>query len=120
MPPANRKQLWLAISEFYLDTELQEQDYEWIYRVFKQSRLTLQELKAIDLYEVFPTLQANLLSVAGEWAGFDEKWLTEVCTANYNKRNSRIFRWKTRWKNKSLWWMRKDHWEKIARMYRCE
>lgn len=116
-PPPNRKEVWIAISEFYLDTELQETDYQWIYNVFKTSGLSLKTLKSIDMYEVFPTLQANLNSVAGEWAGFDEKWLVEVCTRNYRKRNNLIFRIVTRWRNRLSYWMRKDHWVKMEELY---
>lgn len=117
-PPPNRKEVWIAISEFYLDTELQETDYQWIYNVFKTSGLSLKTLKSIDMYEVFPTLQANLNSVAGEWAGFDEKWLVEVCTRNYRKRNNLIFRIVTRWRNRLSYWMRKDHWVKMEELYK--
>lgn len=116
-PPPNRKEVWIAISEFYLDTELQETDYQWIYNVFKTSGLSLKTLKSIDMYEVFPTLQANLNSVAGEWAGFDEKWLVEVCTRNYRKRNNLIFRIIIRWRNRLSYWMRKDHWVKMEELY---
>ncbi|ELR69601.1 hypothetical protein C900_04826 [Fulvivirga imtechensis AK7] len=116
-PPENRSQIWLAISEFYLDTELQDRDYEWIFSVFKASDLSLKELKRIDLYEVFPTLQANLLTVAGEWAGFDEKWLGEVCTSNWKKRNSIIFRWRVWWWSRLHYWMRKGHWKRMEEMF---
>ncbi|MDB2705549.1 hypothetical protein N9Y67_03295, partial [Pseudomonadota bacterium] len=36
---------------------------------------TIEELKFILNNEVAPAVSENLLSVAGEWAGFDEEWL---------------------------------------------
>ncbi|MGI4736757.1 MAG: DUF7079 family protein [Janthinobacterium lividum] len=72
---ARRKPVWLALSEFYLDTELQPADLQRIRAVFDQSGYSEQEIRQIDYDEVGPTLYANLLSVAGEWLGFDEATL---------------------------------------------
>jgi hypothetical protein len=109
----NRAEVWKSISEFYLDTELQEADYIRIARILKQSDYSIVELKDIDLYEVFPTLQSNLNSIAGEWAGFDADWLIEECKKNYNKRNDKVFRFITQLRNKINYWMRKHHWRKV-------
>lgn len=70
-----RKPLWTAFSEFWLDTELTEEDLTRIAQVAADSRYSVDELRDIYLYEVAPVVGANLLSVAGEWAGFDEEWL---------------------------------------------
>ena len=69
---ARRQPVWLALSEFYLDTELQPADFARIRAVFAQSGYSEQEIRQIDYEEVGPLLYPNLLSVAGEWAGFDE------------------------------------------------
>lgn len=111
-----RKEIWIAISSFYLDTELQESDYLSIARTFKESKLSIEKLKKIDVFEVFPTLQLNLKSVIGEWAGFDEEWLINVCTKNYKKRKNKIFRFITNIRNKRNYWMRKEHWEKVEKL----
>ncbi len=109
MPPsftiAERIPVWLALSEFYLDTELQEADFEHIATVIKRSPYTLAEAKQIDKYELFPVLQANLLSVAGVWDGFDEDWLIEAATKQAKRPTwakqiavtpfHRLFRWMT-------------------------
>lgn len=109
-----RKAVWEVISEFYLDTELQAHDYDYISKILIESNIELKELKAIDLYEVFPTLQNNLLSPAGEWAGFDTEWLSEECYKNHERRvRSRAFRSLTRLKNRVWYWMRASHWQEI-------
>jgi hypothetical protein len=69
---ARRKPVWLALSEFYLDTELQPADFRRIRAIFDQSGYSAQEIRQIDYEEVGPVLYGNLLSMAGEWAGFDE------------------------------------------------
>ncbi len=71
----SRKPVWTAFSEFWLDTELTDSDLQWIAAVAAASGYTVSELRDIYLYEVAPVVGANLLVVAGEWAGFDEKWL---------------------------------------------
>ena len=113
----SRLPIWLAISEFYLDTELEEGDYQWIYETLKTSGKSLKDLKEIDTYEVFPALQANLNNIAGEWGAFDEDWLTEVCTKNYYRRSKPSFRLFTWLRNKGAYWMRADHWKKIEKMF---
>ncbi len=108
-----RKTIWTAISEFYLDTELEEKDYESIARTLKESNLSIDELKEIDLYEVFPTLQINLMGIAGEWAGFNEDWLDSVCRRNYRRKDRFLFRLMVKSANSFFYWMRKEHWEKL-------
>ncbi|MFY0654680.1 MAG: hypothetical protein JXQ96_21785, partial [Cyclobacteriaceae bacterium] len=62
-----RKPVWLAISEFYLDTELETDDALRIRETFRNSGYSLSELKNIDFYEVKPIVGMNLWSTAGEW-----------------------------------------------------
>jgi len=72
---SRRKPLWLALSDLFLDTELQDHDHKYIVRIMKASGYSLQEIEQILMLEVFPVLLPNLRSVAGEWTGFNEKWL---------------------------------------------
>ena len=70
-----RKPIWMAFSEFWLDTELEDTDLQHIARTAAASGYSIAELRDIYLYEVAPVVSPNLLTVAGEWAGFDEQWL---------------------------------------------
>jgi len=81
----NRKPVWLALSKFYLDTELQEYDFESMAHVFSASPFSMAEIKQINKYEVFPLLYTNLLSTAGVWDGFDEEWLVMNLTKKLNE-----------------------------------
>lgn len=113
--------IWEAISNFYLDTELDDKDYNYISKKLSETEIEVEELKLIDLYEVFPTLQMNLLSPAGEWAGFEPKWLNQKCLINYKKRiSSKSFRVCTEIKNKLHFWMRKNHWKKIDKRMKSD
>ncbi|UUC44753.1 DUF7079 family protein [Flavobacterium cerinum] len=84
---SERKPIWIALSEFYLDTELEQKDFKRIALKMIESPFSLEEIKNINKYEVFPVLQANLSNIAGEWAGFDEKWLEESIVKSIEKRN---------------------------------
>jgi hypothetical protein len=74
---ASRQPVWLALSEFYLDTELQAADFIRVREVFDQSGYSELEIRQIDYDEVGPLLYPNLLSVAGEWITFEETALLE-------------------------------------------
>jgi len=70
-----RRPVWVALSEFFLDTEFQPGDLQRIAQVLADSGYSDEELEYIFRREVSPAVGANLLSVAGEWAGFDPEWL---------------------------------------------
>ena len=107
-----RKPLWLALSDLFLDTELQEYDLVFIARSMHESGYTLDEINDILMLEVFPVCIANLHSVAGEWIGFDETWVVDtILTA---KRPNRI----RRWMNNRNFWMIKNNWEKVLKRYK--
>jgi len=111
-----RKPIWIALSEFYLDVELQESDLSHIALMVFESPYSINKVKKINKYEVFPVLQPNLLSVAGAWAGFDEEWLINSITDSLTKRKAiktigieisyLLFKW-----------MCKEYWEKLDKAY---
>ena len=71
---ADRRPVWLALSDLYLDTEVQL-FREGNARTLAASPYGLDELDAILRDEVHPACEYNLCMVAGEWAGFDLDWL---------------------------------------------
>lgn len=75
----SRTPVWEALSEFWLDTELVDFQFDYIARVIAASPYSVEEVRAIHDYEVAPAVSANLMSVAGEWAGFDSEWLNAKC-----------------------------------------
>lgn len=78
-----RLPLWRAFSELFLDTELQEYTYKYIARTINESELSIEEAEKILWNEVYPVLEANLQSIAGNWSGWPDDWLLdnlEVCS----------------------------------------
>ena len=89
---ARRKPVWIALSEFYLDTELDENDIQRIAKILKYSGYSIEELKLINYVEVAPLVSSNLLNVTGEWAGFDEDWLvSEIINLKSKRKSKSIF-----------------------------
>lgn len=69
-----RVPIWRALSDLYLDTDV-SLFYSHIAETLAASPFSLDELRAILIEDVHPALYANLLIVAGEWAGFEDEWL---------------------------------------------
>ena len=87
---AARRAAWCAFSELYLDTDSHAQRLALV-RDLAATPFTLQELDQILWHEVHPVLRANLRSVAGEWAGFDQQWLAASITRHLQR--PRWLRW---------------------------
>ncbi|MCA0175458.1 MAG: hypothetical protein LCH73_04090 [Proteobacteria bacterium] len=71
---AARRPVWEALSDLFLDTDT-SLSRAWRVQQLAHSPYTIAELQAILVDEVYPICRANLLSVAGEWSGFDLAWL---------------------------------------------
>jgi hypothetical protein len=82
-----RKPVWIALSDLWLDTELTDEDLRRIADVMRRSGYEVEELREIYLFEVAPVVFPNLLSIAGEWAGFDEEWLVQEVTKQARRRS---------------------------------
>ena len=111
--------MWLALSELWLDTELERPDLERIARVMSDSGLSDAELREAYLLEVAPVVYLNLWSVAGEWAGFDEEWLCSAILRNRRERPRRI-RWKA-WfwpTRRAMTYATEGHWTELLRLVR--
>lgn len=99
-----RMPVWMALSEFFLDTTLDEKDIDRIANILAASPYSEQKIEEILHFEIYPVCKWNLFDIAGEWAGFDEQWIREKVSRRYDKRpffnfgiwNGAIFRkpWK--------------------------
>lgn len=83
-----RRRVWGVLSELYLDTELDDRDNARIAAVLVDSGYGAGQLEEILYRELHPVLHTNLLSVAGEWAGFDLDWLQEQILRRPSRRSS--------------------------------
>lgn len=104
---ANRTPVWDALSELFLDTELQPEELERIGRTLATSPYSIEELDAILFDEVYPVCIWNLRTVAGEWAGFDSESL-HTAILNHLRAWVRIPRWL-----QTGHWMIREPWTKV-------
>ena len=104
-----RYPVWDALSEFFLDTELDGSDYERISKVLANTKYTVKELQEILYYEVYPACKYNMFSVAGEWAGFHPDWLMENIGPKKDKRPKLRF-------GPIHKWMFRHHWHQVSRL----
>ena len=111
-----RKPIWIALSNFYLDTELEDSDLKHIALTIIKSPYSLDDIKKIDKYELHPVLQSNLLSIAGEWGMFNEDRLVERIIRHI-KKTSKINKVITEVSYKSFKWMLSDYWERLEKIY---
>lgn len=107
-----RKPLWLALSDLFLDTELQKCDLTCIAKAMKASSYSLDEIENILMTEVFSVCIVNLKSPVGEWDGMDEAWL---CRSIAKARRPNRF---SLWRNKRSFWMIKEDWETVVNIYK--
>lgn len=72
-----RRPVWEAISAIFLDTEIDDAWREQIVNTLRSSGYSESELDNILWAELCPVLHTNLLSFAGEWAGFDMEYVEQ-------------------------------------------
>ncbi len=84
-----RRRARVAISELFLDTEIDDQTFARLRDVLRASRLSLPDLDGIYYDEVAPILYRNLSTPAGVWSGFDADWLEQEIR---RRRGPRSFR----------------------------
>ena len=104
-----RRPVWVALSDLFLDTDVSLNE-EWIIKTLSKSPYSVPELENILINEVAPVCGWNLMSAAGEWEGFGEKWLEEKIL----KRRRSPFRWFHRfntWKTKVHLYL--PYWKRI-------
>ena len=68
-----RVPIWTALSELYLDTELEERDIRRIAGVLCEAPFSKHQLEDILRDEVAPAFAFNLRSVAGDWEPWSEQ-----------------------------------------------
>jgi hypothetical protein len=77
MSNEDRLKIWRALSDLFLDTEIEDYVFKNIARTVSECGLSLSEAEEILWYEVYPVLEGNLRSVAGVWEGWSDSWLVQ-------------------------------------------
>jgi hypothetical protein len=86
MEIARRSPVWWALSDLFLDTELQPHDHRHIAEVIRRAGYSFAEAEAILRNEVAPVFITNLLSMAGEWVSWPEDFVRDRIMEHLEKR----------------------------------
>lgn len=86
MQIARRSPVWRALSELFLDTELQPDDHQRIAELIRQAGYNVSEAEAILRNEVAPVFFPNMLSMAGEWVPSSEDFVRELVLKRMQQR----------------------------------
>jgi hypothetical protein len=86
MPTTNQltqqeKRAYTILSELFLDTEHTQLELNYLTSSLRPLGIPVPTLEHMLRYDLFTTLSPNLLSIAGEWQGFDEDWLLQQMQA---------------------------------------
>lgn len=92
---ARRLPVWTALSDLFLDTELDAPDFDRIAAMLSASGYAYAELRRIFEGEVAPVLGLNLYAVAGEWAGWDQAFVRDRVLAAWPPSMGWVRRWLT-------------------------
>lgn len=113
-----KQKVWIALGALYLDTEI---DHQAIARELLKSQFSIEEIEKILFDEVHPVLYPNLLSVAGEWTGWNDAWLTESIQSEISSRQKKD--WRSKLSRLSSWlpkrWVRsllQEDWNQIKKI----
>ena len=117
-----RASVWLAFSDLWLDTEPDDNTYNYIVRCMVESGYSLDQLADIFSYEVAPAVYTNLYNMfpGGVWGAFNIEWLLSAILENIEKqeRSKTYHCWVRSWLGQKLMTgMVKKDWEKIQSMY---
>lgn len=99
---SDRHAVWIALSDLWLDTELQDRDLDHIAAALHRSPFALEEIDTVHWREVAPALWGNLFppNVAGVWDAFDPDWLIVECRRHARRQD----RWTARLARPLLRW----------------
>lgn len=104
-----------AISELFVDTELDERDFARLRAMLNESQLSQTELDFIYYEEIAPLLYRNLDVPAGEWAGFDPDWLEAEIGKRQVKAPSGGASWLSRARRYWVTRTTRNDWQKLKR-----
>ena len=77
---------WTVLANLFLDTEHSDEIWFCLARDLRETGYLRAELEDILLREVAPVFGSNLLSMAGEWALWDEGEVAEIMEREFLSR----------------------------------
>lgn len=108
----HRVPVWVAMTDFFLDTELSFIDSGRMAIVCAASPYSERDLERILFTEVLPAFLPNLFSFAGEWAGWEDDFIKRRILSTYRRR---IY---ISWRLNPFKWFFCREWRRVSAMVR--
>ena len=116
---ARRRPVWEAMSDFFLDTELDDARLGEIAAILRVSGYTISELEDILATEVAPLLYKNVLAPAGAWSSFDTGWIEGQIAGGRHRDIALWHRFAARWScRRVIRGVRAQYWTPVLRHLR--
>ncbi len=119
-PLGPRERLWVALSDLFRDTELEPHDFDHIAEAIRAAGLDAAAAERVLLRDVAPAFGPNLLSVAGEWAGWPDDSVVQAVQAHLARRHGWLSRAGAALgaqavRNTVYRWLLRDDWQQVRR-----
>ncbi len=115
-----RRPVWEAMSDFFLDTELDEASLRAIAGTLKASGYSTAELEDILETELGPLLYGNLcpwVTIAGIWDGFDVEWIEARIRSGKHRWCYKWYAFLNRWFCDSIVGkIKRDDWARVLQL----
>lgn len=107
-----RAPVWRALSDLFLDTELDESDFSMIAEKIRAAGFTADQAEEVLRRDVAPVFWGNLVQVAGEWTPWSEAQVREMVCDRHRSR-SRFFAWFHNWKSRRQMAVVRSEWRRV-------
>ncbi|MBL8878560.1 MAG: hypothetical protein JNG88_05515 [Phycisphaerales bacterium] len=117
-----RRPVWEAMSDFFLDNDLEDAALQEIAAILKKSGYSEAQLEDILETELAPLLYGNLclwVTIAGVWDGFDVGWIEAQLLAGKHRWYQRWYGFANRWIcDRTLRQVKEHYWNHVLAEFR--
>ncbi|TQV77807.1 DUF7079 family protein [Denitrobaculum tricleocarpae] len=107
-----RAPVWRALSDLFLDTELDETDFAGIAETIRAAGFTADQAEEILRFEVTPVFWGNMLAAAGEWEPWSQSQVCEMVCKRLRSR-PRYFTWFHDWRTRRQMTLVRPDWRRV-------
>lgn len=107
-----RVPVWRALSDLFLDTELDAADFTAIAETIRTAGFTADQAEEILQFDVTPVFWGNILATAGEWEPWSKSQVREMVCRRLRSR-SQALGWLRGWVFRKLMSVVREDWLRV-------
>jgi hypothetical protein len=108
-----RSNVWIALSELFVDNELSTIDKTRLAEKLKESGYQLVEIQNILEDEVLPTFSINLMAVTGNWSGWSDEEVQQRVIKRLSAGVNSSMKW---WRRLCIKFLVGQDWQEIKKI----